>query len=351
MKLTFAKAVNLAVALAALCMVMPALAQTVAIDTEFDEATAVLDLFDALNSGREPTAGEWSALWNATAYLRLIEREKSFGLDEAFPGKLEAWIRNPQNYSRVDEFRQALDELRHIDAQNAGMRAGAYLPAGTRLQATYYAVIKHTPNSFVFDLSGDPAIFLSVDPDRSAEYVASTLAHELHHIGMAQCPDVPDYAELDSQQQWVVDVLSMFGEGLAMLATAGGPDTHPHFFTPAAEWMAWERDVMNVSSELHRAEAFFFDALKGEARKEQLRKTLFTFFNTADIPQGGAYTLGWKMTAVIERRYGKAALVDRVCDFRKILELYNQAAEEAGLPMWSPDLLASFYPDSNGAGE
>lgn len=339
------KARSLAALLIALGTLAPARAQTVAVDTEFDEAIAVLELFDALNEGREPTADEWNALWNSVAYRRLIEREKTFGLDEAFPGKLEAWIRNPQNYSRADDFRRALDTLDGINAQSAGERAGAYLPAGTTLRATYYAVIKHTPNSFVFDLSGDPAIFLTVDPDRPAQYVESTLTHELHHVGMEQCPHVPDYDALDSQQQWTINVLAMFGEGLAMLATAGDPDTHPHFFAPAAEWMTWERDVMNVSAELRRTEAFFVDALSGETSEDQLLETLFTFFNTADVPQGGAYTLGWKMTAVIERRYGRAALVERVCDFRKVLELYNQAAGEAGLPLWSPDFLAALYPD------
>ena len=66
-----------------------------------------------------------------------------------------------------------------------------------------------------------------------------------------------------------------------------------------------------------------------------------TFFGV----QGPWYTVGWKMAVVIERRFGRAKLIECMLDPRELLVTYDRAAAElngAGgelLPLWSDDLL------------
>ena len=51
------------------------------------------------------------------------------------------------------------------------------------------------------------------------------------------------------------------GEGLAMLAAAGSPDTHPHRFSTAEDRRRWDRDVKNFNEDRKRVETFFRDVL------------------------------------------------------------------------------------------
>jgi hypothetical protein len=41
-------------------------------------------------------------------------------------------------------------------------------------------------HSFVYDVRGDPAIFLYLDPEQPPAQFENTVAHELHHIGFRQ---------------------------------------------------------------------------------------------------------------------------------------------------------------------
>ena len=42
----------------------------------------------------------------------------------------------------------------------------------------------------------------------------------------------------------------------------------------------------------------------------------------------GNFTVGWKMSVLIEKTYGRARLIECFCDQRKLLSTYNQAAEK-----------------------
>jgi len=331
------------------------LGTAVADDTEirdvYDEADAALAIMETLQDGRPVSQEQWAALWESEGYRRLLEREASMGRDEGFADKLAAWLGDPANYSRAADIRAALDGYRSIDATGAGRRAAVYLPQGSALRASFYPVIKHTSNSFVYDLERDPAIFMSIDPANSSLFVASVLTHELHHVGYSRCAKPADYASLDERQQWVVDSLSMFGEGLATLAAAGDPATHPHFYSTAGEWSVWERDVANVNADLARVEQFFSRVLDGSIREADRRAGLFAFIATADVPQGPAYTLGWKMAALIERNRGRDALIAVICDPRAMLRLYNEVAASTqadsvtNLAVWSDRFLGQLHAD------
>jgi hypothetical protein len=63
--------------------------------------------------------------------------------------------------------------------------------------------------------------------------------------------------------------------------------------------------------------------------------------------QGPWYTVGWKMAVTVERRFGRAALIECLRDPRRLLARYNAAAGDS-LARWSPALLAAFQSDAVG---
>ena len=136
-----------------------------------------------------------------------------------------------------------------------------------------------------------------------------------------------------------------FAEGLAMLAAAGGPDVHPHKGRPSEEWVVWERDIAQFNRDLGRIERFFLDILAGELGAEAQTPRFFELISTRDVPQGPLYTVGWKMGALVERRFGRQTIIDAICDMPRLLVAYNQLAkenprgDEGSLPVWSPELL------------
>ncbi len=335
--------------LLAIMVISPYLKAEVQVRAVFDEADAVLNIMERMNSGAEVDEQLWASLWESAGYVRLLQRETSMGREEGFADKMRAWVQDPQNFSRVEEWRRAVDGFRSFNPHTPGIHAAAYLPEGVKLQASFYPVIKHTRNTFVFDLEQDPAIFMSVNLDDSALFVESVLSHELHHIGIAQCPAPEDFPLMNDRQQWVVEMLGIFGEGVATLAAAGGPLRHPHFYSSPTDWIIWERDIANISRDQNLIEEFFSAVLNGEFPEGDRTAKLFSFIVSENIPQGPAYTLGWKMAAIVERQFGRERLVSAICDPRSLLGLYNEAVEmvnlkdSRGLPQWSPEFLGKLY--------
>jgi Putative zinc dependent peptidase (DUF5700) len=67
--------------------------------------------------------------------------------------------------------------------------------------------------------------------------------------------------------------------------------------------------------------------------------------------QGPWYTVGYKMCIMVEKRFGRAALISTMLDPRKLLVLYNRAAKEQNasskveLPLWSESMLKQIGAD------
>lgn len=316
---------------------------------EMDEAEAALAILAERRETGTVKAESWDRLWKSQGFTRLKRRQESFGATEVEMGFRE-FLTSEEPLTRLDALRTAAEAWKHLDASAAGRRAAAYLPAGLRLRATIYPVIKRSDNSFVFEVATDPAIFFYVDPKSTPAQLENTLAHELHHVGLAGCPQPPDVGKLPAARQRVFRDLGAFGEGLAVLAAAGSPDVHPHATSSPEAWAVWERDVANFNADLRRIESFFRDILAGRLSEEEENKRLFTFINTEDVPQGAFYTVGWKMAALIERTRGRQALLATVCDPRALLATYNEIAaahprrgdrDGEGLARWSPEFLES----------
>jgi hypothetical protein len=276
--------------------------------------------------------------------VRLKKRETSLKrpFDDA---DFKTFVLSSQMAERYVALEEALERWKHADVSRAAGLALAYLPTGTRISAKIYPVIKPKENSFVFDLESDPAIFLYLDPAISREKFENTLAHELHHIGYSRsCLSqraAAEIAAMPAPARTVAQLVGGFGEGFAMLAAAGGPDIHPHAVSAPEEHARWDRDMANFNTDLKTVDKFFLDILQTGLSEEQIENTAMSFFGV----QGPWYTVGWRMSVLIEKTFGRDKLIKCMCDTRQLLPTYNKAAIKHNrrslgkLALWSPRVI------------
>lgn len=317
-----------------------------AVDVSFvtDEAQAVLVILNKRKANQPITEADWQRVFQSEGYVRLKKREAA--MNRSFEdADFKTFVLSDALAERAQALEETLDRWKRADTTGAARLALAYLPKGAQIKAKIYPVIKPRDNSFVFDIKTDPAIFLYLDPAVSREKFENTLAHELHHIGYSTaCPTKKASDEISSlpqNQQVVMKLIGAFGEGFAMLAAAGTPDTHPHAVSSPEDRARWDKDVANFNDDLKKVERFFLDLLENRLTQEEAQKTAASFFGV----QGAWYTVGWKMSVMIEKTLGRKKLIECICDQRKLLPLYNKAAarhnrqSRAPLALWSESLI------------
>jgi hypothetical protein len=311
-----------------------------------DEAEAVLAVLEKRKTNQTITDFDWQKIFSSEGYARLKKRE--FSLKRSFADEdFKKFVLSDDLLERFESLRKTLAVWKKANVQKAANSALNYLPETAQIRAKIYPVIKPRENSFVFEIKENPAIFLYLDPSVTQQQFENTLAHEFHHIGFgAACPKPETEAEikkLSAEKQAVLQWASAFGEGLAMLAAAGDADAHPHKFSKAKDRERWERDVKNFDADLKKVEAFFADVLAKRLTGDKIRETGFSFFGV----QGAWYTVGWKMSVVIEKTFGRKKLIEAFCDSRKLLPTFNEAAvrynarHKENLVSWSNELLES----------
>jgi Putative zinc dependent peptidase (DUF5700) len=307
------------------------------------EAKAVLAILDKLNAREKTTDTDWNGLFSTEPYIRLKNREASFHrdfTDEDF----KAFVLSPELSAKRDALRHTLEEWEKKDLRAPAERVLTYLPEQATIRAKVYPIIKPRTNSFVFEMETNPTIFLYLDPAESAAEFENTVAHELHHIGFSSVHSGLDEKlhALPANVQPAVEWMSAFGEGFAMLAAAGSPDVHPHAVSPPQERARWDRDMANFNQDLAILQQFFLDIVNQKLKtKDEINEKAASFFGE----QGPWYTVGYKMAVIVEKRYGRSALMECMIDPRVLLTRYNVAAAELNqhgsekLALWSPELL------------
>lgn len=309
-----------------------------------DETDAVLAILAKRKANQPVTEADWQRVFQSEGYVRLKQREtsmqRSFG-DADF----KIFVLSDQLAERAQALADTLNKWKYANATRAGRAALAYLPKGARIRAKIYPVIKPRDNTFVFDTKNDPAIFFYLDPKMSRAKFENTLTHELHHIGYATaCPVkavADEISKLPPHVQSAFTWIGAFGEGFAMLAAAGGPNIHPHAVSSVEDRARWDKDVANFNEDFKKVERFLLDVLEKRLTGDEIAKTGFSFFGT----QGPWYTVGWKLSVLIEKTYGRAKLIECMCDQQKLLSTYNEAAQKHNrrsrepLALWSPSVI------------
>lgn len=314
-----------------------------------DEAEAVLAILDKRAAGTQVADGDWQAIFKSEGYRRLKKREES--MQRPFEDAVfKEFVMSPELLSRAAALRQTLEKWKRADMNVPGRLALAYLPDRAYIHANIYPVIKPQTNSFVFEVSTDPAIFLYIDPEITRQQFENTVAHELHHIGYGTaCPPSSTAAKIAQQPapvQQLANWIGAFGEGFAMLAAAGGADVHPHAVSKPEDRQRWDHDMADFRKNQQELDGFFRKILDGTLTEDQANKQAFTYFGV----QGPWYTVGWEMAVTIEKTYGRPRLIETMCSTPTLLSTYNAAATQAaktgnGTPaLWSPEIIKALEP-------
>jgi Putative zinc dependent peptidase (DUF5700) len=310
---------------ASVCAAQTSMPSAVNVRLVIDEADAVLAILAKKKTNQPITEADWQRVFQSEGYIRLKKRESS--MKRPFEdADFKTFVLSDEVTKQAQALEETLAKWSKADITHSARLALAYLPKGARIAAKIYPVIKPRTNSFVFEVKTDPAIFLYLDPTVSKEKFENTLAHELHHIGYSsRCPSKQtseEIAKLPTSAQIVVKMIGAFGEGFAMLAAAGGPNVHPHAVSNSDERLRWDKDMATVNDDLKKVETFFIDVLGNRLTEDQIQQTGSSFFGI----QGPWYTVGWKMSVLIEKTYGRRTLIECICDQRKLLTTYNRAA-------------------------
>lgn len=336
------RALAVALLLAAFVAQTPAPPVNVAIDAS--EARATLAILEKERAGSPVTADDWNALFATRGYQRLKEREAAFKRPFT-DNEFKAFVGGSPLISQYQSLSDTLQRWLSAGVAQIAQRSFAYLPAGATIHATVYPLIKPKTNSFVYQLDTDPAIILYLDPKVSKDKFANTVSHELLHVGDSQnCPPPAIAAQeksLDPQRRAVLEWLSAFGEGWAVLAAAGGPNVHPHWEDAPADRAVWDKAMSGYDADFQRLQQFFTDVADGKLTGDAIANKGYTFFGNV---QGPWYTVGYKMDVTIEHQFGRAKLIEALCDKREYFATYNAAAiaSHEALPVWSNELTSLF---------
>src|SRR5580704_14550970 len=173
------------------------------------------------------------------------------------------FVLSPELAAKASSLRHTLDTWRQTDLVRSARRVLAYLPEQAYIQAKVFPVIKPKTNSFVFETTTDPTIFLYLDPEESAAKFENTVAHELHHIGYSSVSSLAEEKQKDlpPNVKPAVDWMGAFGEGFAMLAAAGGPDVDLHAASSPKDHARWEHDMAKFNQDLGSLQEFFLDVI------------------------------------------------------------------------------------------
>ena len=300
-------------------------AQQVDVRLVTDEAEAVLAILAKKKANETITPADWTRVFSSEGYTRLKKRELS--MQRPFEdAEFQKFVLSDGLGQRAAALEETLAKFKSADVTRPAELALAYLPAGARIRAKIYPVIKPRDNTFVFEVKTDPAIFVYLDPNVPQKKSENTLAHELHHIGYGtSCPPAETRTaveKLSEPGQIALRWISAFGEGYAMLAAAGGPKVHPHEVSKPEDRARWDNDLKNFNADLKKVEAFLLRVLEGKVTGDEMQKEGFAFFGI----QGPWYTVGWRMVTLIEETYGRRRLIEVMCDQRLLLPTYNEAA-------------------------
>jgi hypothetical protein len=302
----------------------------------YEEAEAVLHILRMARAGEPVQDRDWNRLILCESYRRLHQREAALGA-EFTDRSFKDFVLSQALTQKAELLEAAVERWKRMDWVPTAHRALDYLPAGARIRATMIPTIKPKPNSFVCSGASGNLVYLYLDPLATAPQLENTIAHELHHIGLAAFGPIKQrlFEHLGPSVRSAISWLEAFGEGLAMLCAAGGPSIHPCCTRSEQERLWWDRSIENFDADLKQIESFLLDVSKERLSNYQTERMGLGLFGV----RGPWYTVGWKMATTVEERCGRASLLPCMLDYRLLLVRYNATA--LGTTCWTDELLSA----------
>jgi hypothetical protein len=309
------------------------------------EADRVLSIVAAHQDGEAVADADWQALFATEPYRRLKQREASMRRDFS-DEEFKAFVTSDRLAARRKVLGSLVADWKRADLVAAARRVLVYLPEAAVIHAKVFPVIKPRDNSFVFDVDADPTIFLALNEKMTADRFVNTVAHEAHHIGLASTDKQYEarVATLPAHARKAAMWMGAFGEGLAMLAAAGGPDVPPTATEGPLEQANWSAGMANLDQQFAELDAFFAQVVDGKLEGEAADRKAAAFYGEI---RGPWYFVGYHMAVTIERRFGRAALIECMLDHRQLLVRFNDAAAAMNttgfvrLPVWSASVISA----------
>jgi len=291
-------------------------AERVQVKLDTREAEQVLAILAKRKQAQPITDADWGVLFATEPYQRLKVRET--GMHRPFSdADFKKFVLSDELERQYDELSRTLAPWKKADLRAGGVRVLQYLPAQATIHVKVFPEIKPKHNSFVFDVDTDPAIFLYLDPNVSQQEFDNTVSHEMHHIGLSSTDKLYEkkIANLMPAAQKAAQWMGAFGEGLAVLAAAGGPDVPPNHYSQPDVQQNWEHGMRNFDQDLGALNEFLLQVLDGRLKDDAADQKAYTFFGDIQgpwygwLPDGcaGGNTL-WPSGA--HRMHARSAFVD-----------------------------------------
>src|SRR5262249_56183516 len=96
-----------------------------------------------------------------------------------------------------------------------------------------------------------------------------------------------------------------------VLDGAGGRDVPPDQYEAVDVRQNWARGMQAFNQDLRTLNQFFLDVAQAKLTEGAANQKAMSFFG--DI-QGPWYTVGYKMASIVEKRFGRAALIQCMLD-------------------------------------
>jgi hypothetical protein len=253
--------------------------------------------------------------------------ENEDGSLTSFGMRRKLWTYALNNTMRL---REDLNQLKKAGVRDASLElARQYLPDDADISNRFYVVLFGASSAFsVGDENGFDLLQLPKRPSGEifVENVIETFAHEMHHSGFSSCTE-----------KHMTDVENEDGIMLAGLLAAEGMPTYfinrvrenlPVLKASTNEWhqmlaAQWKDNLARLPELYAQAEKDIRLNMNGGIGQQEIFETWMSGL------QGPAYVLGSDMFAVIEEYLGLEEAKRIAQDYRRLLSIYNRAAENA----------------------
>jgi hypothetical protein len=276
--------------------------------------------------------------WNNETFYKFImtamgriptekKLKKKDGSQTALGRQRELWLKALRN---TNQLKRDLEKLKAIDLEKQSIQlAKKYLPAEAVLKADfYYVLFGHSTAFSVGEENGFDFLQLPKKADGMINIteLISTFAHEMHHTGYSYLVNKNVKDIKNEENLFLVSLLT--GEGMPTYFIdqpwkyLEEYKTHKNsiYQEVAKDWIKYTARLKELYQE---AEKDIRSNFEGKIGQEELLATWMAGY------KGPAYVLGANMIGVIDKYLGKDAAAGVASDYRRLLIIYNQAAQKA----------------------